>query len=547
MTKISNISYSILETFSVFFIALWGNLLLVSTLLFFIKQPVRRINFWIALIVTLIFVVYYTKQKFKDYILLTLSALMLIVVTFLPILITSGSIYDLSYDGQAYHQEAVIQFARGWNPVYMFLEGEATANLERWLNHYPKAGWILSSTIYLITGNIEHGKVMSLYIIVPTLTFCFWALWKTKLSNLTKTLASFALSLNPIFIYQSLTYYLDGILVSLLLGLAAVCFKIAKDKDKTLFWPFLFIFVIVANLKLTGIIFAIILSSTFIIFYWFADRLKISLKIAKYLVISLLASTLFVGYNPYLTNFAKMGHPLHPAMGKHAIEYTPTNVPENYFKILPPFRLVGSIFSKSSLARGEGEYAELKLPFTFSIEELSTFENTSPKTGGFGPIFGGIFLLTSAMLVAFMLLHRNRSRKILAAYVFSVVMLPAAIIDLSSVARYVPFVWWLSGFAILFFDRKKLISIPLFFLIVFNLTLITYTYYPASMKKSNKLEGQLKTLAAEQRSLPLAVSVRQFGSTKLKLQKYNIPYVEIFTENGECKAFLAENIARVCK
>src|SRR5690348_16304299 len=30
----------------------------------------------------------------------------------------SGQIYDVSYDGQAYQQEAIIQLKNGWNPVY---------------------------------------------------------------------------------------------------------------------------------------------------------------------------------------------------------------------------------------------------------------------------------------------------------------------------------------------------------------------------------------------------------------------------------------------
>ncbi|UUZ83650.1 hypothetical protein LJK88_07435 [Paenibacillus sp. P26] len=32
--------------------------------------------------------------------------------------IVCGYFFDLSYDGQAYHQEAIIHLSNGWNPVY---------------------------------------------------------------------------------------------------------------------------------------------------------------------------------------------------------------------------------------------------------------------------------------------------------------------------------------------------------------------------------------------------------------------------------------------
>jgi hypothetical protein len=48
---------------------------------------------------------------------------------------------------------------------------------------------------------------------------------------------------------------------------------------------------------------------------------------------------------------------------------------------------------------------------------------------------------------------------------------------------------------------------------------------------------------------PLYVNFGQFGSTKVKLNKYNIPYNEVFTDDGckDGKIFLVSNISRICE
>ena len=73
-------------------------------------------------------------------------------------------------------------------------------------------------------------------------------------------------------------------------------------------------------------------------------------------------------------------------------------------------------------------------------------------------------------------------------------------------------------------------------------------YYPYNLKQSVQLDKQLNKLSHSVIS-PLQVSFGQFGSTKLKLNKYDIPYNEVFTD-VECKdgkRFLVGNASRICK
>jgi hypothetical protein len=90
-------------------------------------------------------------------------------------------------------------------------------------------------------------------------------------------------------------------------------------------------------------------------------------------------------------------------------------------------------------------------------------------------------------------------------------------------------------------------SLIIITLIINNLLVGAY-YYPYNWKQSVKLDKQLNELSHTITS-PLLVNFSQFGSTKVKLNKYNIPYNEVFTDN-ECKngkTFLVSNISRICE
>lgn len=55
---------------------------------------------------------YFRQDRFKIF----WTLLLVLAIVFAASLYISGKFYDLSWDGQAYHQEAVVQIARGWNP-----------------------------------------------------------------------------------------------------------------------------------------------------------------------------------------------------------------------------------------------------------------------------------------------------------------------------------------------------------------------------------------------------------------------------------------------
>ncbi|MFO7557099.1 MAG: hypothetical protein R6W88_18040 [Desulfobacterales bacterium] len=529
-----------------------AGLLLVSTILFALKIPINIYNLPVSFILSIIFIVWLSRKVKADFFIL-LVGILLMLILFLISLLISFSVFDLSYDGQAYHQEAVILLDRGWNPVYVRLTNQATANLERWLNHYPKGNWIIAANIYKVTGNIESAKMMSIFSGFVAFAFVFFGLYRHRISISLKILLSTLFVLNPVYIYQSLSFYIDGFLVSFLLALAFISLRIIKQKEEFLFWPFLFVAIILINIKLSAVIFFAALTSIFFIYLWVIDELRFSISFAKITLVSSLIGVLFLGFNPFVTNYSTKGHPLYPAMGKDAYNFVENNTPENYWALKPPVRLLASIFSKSSLARGKGQFGELKLPIKIYSNELESFRETNTKIGGFGPLFGLTFILSIFGFIFYLFTNLTAKKRIISILLIFSTLTFAAIIPTSSVARYVPFVWWIPCLVVCFLFINKgilykiagsLIAVTL----IINSVIVGVSYYPYNLEQSKKLDRQLYDLSQNIVS-PIYINVGQFGSTKIKLSQYEIPFNEVYIDE-DCKngrRFLVGNISRLCE
>lgn len=533
-------------------VCLLASILLVSTFLFVLKIPINTYSLPISFVLSIIFNIWFSKKVKADFIIQSIAKSIMLIF-FLVSMFVSSSVYDLSYDGQAYHQEAVVLLNHGWNPFFRTLVNEATANLERWLNHYPKGIWIIAANIYKLTDNIESGKVLSIFSGFIAFAFVLLGYFKLKINFYLKLLISALFALNPVFLYQSLSYYVDGVLASLLVSLAFISLRIVTQREKVLFWPFLFVSVILINIKLTAVVFFGVLAFAFFLYLWISDQLKLSFWFAKLTIVSGLIGILFVGFNPYITNFSSKGNPLYPAMGEDAYNYVETNTPENYWSLKPPIRLLASIFSQSSLARGKGKFGALKLPITISQREIESFRQTNIKVGGFGALFGLAFLLSVFGFIYYQFNWPHLQERLVSLSVITLIFGFAAIIPTSSVARYVPFVWWIPCIIILLLFTQKsivmnIIGSLIIIIVITNNFLVGAYYYPYNFKQSKQLEKQLNDLSHTIIS-PLHVNFGHFGSTKVKLNKYNIPYNEVFTDD-ECKdgkIFLVSNISKICE
>ena len=72
-------------------------------------------------------------------------------------LLMSAFYFDLSWDGQWYHQWGIYLIADDWNPLMGPMQ-DFTPQLHTSVRHFPKGPWYVAAAIYEATGNFEAGK-----------------------------------------------------------------------------------------------------------------------------------------------------------------------------------------------------------------------------------------------------------------------------------------------------------------------------------------------------------------------------------------------------
>jgi len=87
-----------------------------------------------------------------------------------------AAFYDVSWDGQVYHQQAVLALAEGWNPFWDAPLSIAARPDNIWINHYPKAAWIAQAILFRATGSLEAAKGLQLLPLAAAALLVFAAL-----------------------------------------------------------------------------------------------------------------------------------------------------------------------------------------------------------------------------------------------------------------------------------------------------------------------------------------------------------------------------------
>jgi len=476
----------------------------------------------------------------------------------------SQSFYDISYDGQAYHQEALIQLVRGWNPVYHHLSGSETNNMDRWLNHYSKGVWFYESVIFKATQKIEAAKLFHIWLMMAAfsitlfflLGFRDFPLWLAFLISL---LAAF----NPVSIYQSLSFYLDGQLMSLIVILVVTLGLIYRGTGSNRFHYFLLFMTlsILVNVKLTAGIYAFILIGGYLTILWFTRKPEVLRAVFGVSTGAFLLGFIVFGFSPYVTNTLSEGNPFYPALGTDRSDYTAPQFPSNFTGRNSAFLLFYSIFAKSDNVRGPDKMAFLKVPFTVSRDELRAFTDTNAKQGGFGPLFGGAILLAFFVFAAALInLFRLRetvfrgndladpkryeiSRKtnIGMGLFFSALVLSTCLINpASSLARFIPQMWLLPIFVffLAYFSKNQLIRIVGYAIIItllLNNALVAFAYYQYNCEITRVYRQRLGEMARKSQENPIRFYFGHFRSSNVwRFEQLGIIF-EVVERKEECK------------
>jgi hypothetical protein len=165
-------------------------------------------------------------------------------------LILSMVIYDHSYDGQAYHQPGVMKLRDGWNPLNGFLQPDTSNWL--WVNHYPKFTEMYGAFFSAITRTIEAGKSYNILFYIISFLYALGFTSRYQKRGIIIFCLALFLTANPVVLGQLFTYYVDGVLgsVILLLLFSLLDFEATKKYRYLLVAVALSVFSI--NIKMTG-------------------------------------------------------------------------------------------------------------------------------------------------------------------------------------------------------------------------------------------------------------------------------------------------------
>jgi len=440
------------------FIMLSGYFLLV--LILFTIFQILNMNHCLGLIQVLSIitpvVIYLLKNKglkAKQSIITIAIYLLLVVVS--PFIYNKT--YDMTVDGNSYHKTAIAFIKNGWNPLYQtarefqknnsnIVKIDKDSRVDLWIEHYPKATWIIAASIYSMTGNIESGKCMTLIFSIMLMLISFNCLRKI----IDKKWAGFIallLALNPITLAQLFSYYVDG-LMGIFFAIEIFLLFIINPKEKTVLWQWLALTAIAAifvNLKFTGLLCSGVIAAVFY-FYWLIvnrkekDFLEIFKRTTINFIIVFVTAVFIVGSNSYIKNTVEHVNPLYPLIGKDKVDIITTMQPKSFSDKNGVEKFVISLFSRTeNVGYGEKE-PYLKLPIKVYRSEIGELFAPDVRMSGFGPLFALILIISVIFIIynlIIMIKHEKENLKYL--YLpFLAIIITMILVGESWWARYIP-------------------------------------------------------------------------------------------------------------
>ena len=435
----------------------------------------------------------------------------------------SGKYYDLSWDGQTYHQEGIIQLADGWNP---FHDQPLQLVNSAWINHYAKGPWIAAASLYILTGHIEQGKVFNILLIVSSFFLCLSALLTHYRDRLLEpVLFSVLAAGNPVSILQATTFYNDGQLSSLLVIIIALLFLIVESPSA---WPALTLalsVIIAVNIKFTALAYILALGLPVLLYLFLTKKWRPLRMLGLSFSIGLVAGLLFVGFNPYVTNTVRNGNPFYPLAGPHAVDIVKANSPAEFQTMNRFEKLFVSTFSETGNI-DSSHSTHWKWPFTVDQKEVDSLWPDT-RIAGFGPLFGGAVLLSPILLVT---AWPHDKKKTLAYACLGLLIICSALVNSEAWwARYAPQLWLLPVLCAMLglaMNSKppKILGLAILLVLCLNLFLVSASYFAGQSKGCAILKSQL----AEMKRAPLVlVSFRSMYSNRVRLTEAGIHYREV--------------------
>ena len=488
-----------------------GWVFLITTLLFLFGRNLTTINSLLILVFSAVasnFCIGFKKNA------IFLNLVSIIIISFLIFL--SQFYIDLTFDGQAYHQEMMIQMSNGWNPVYELIDKMNNQSL--WVNHYSKGYEVIGAVFYSFLDSITSFKFINTLFL--GLSFLYPFLYFRKKNKKNKAiLIALIIALNPVVLIQIMTNLIDGFLYCVTI-ITIFSYLLSRTK-KIYVIDFILGFLLLLNIKFTGVVFGIVLYGVILIYKLFIDKESIKQVLQRTTLIIIIAIPFL--FSPYINNYLEKGHPLYPLMGINKVDFVDDYLPD----VLKDRGKLEKLVFTNFVSIGNRGDSKLKIPFTFSLNELQKMRNGAPRVGSFGVWWGGILLVS--FLYYFMSIYRIRDKFKLSIYevIIGVMLLLLLLNKAGWWLRYTPYIWTTPLLLFLSVDRFKKQKIEfklLFSLVLVNAALTLVVSLGLGYKYSKLFKEQLFCL--KDIKTPIEVDFDAYLGNKALFKEFKIPFKE---------------------
>lgn len=425
-------------------------ILVVSGLVWFVGWHITPFVLMMALLLALpVFLLAGTDRKES----LTAFCVSLGIIALTTLV--ASLVYDVSYDGNSYHQPTIYALSHGWNPIHMHQNPVIADSwdMNMWIDHYSKGAETIAAAFYSVTGIIESGKALNLLLPVSLffiLYFFFKERFVVKLSTRKSILYSLGISFSMITVGQITSFYIDHIgYCTFILGLIGVYDLIDEQgNEKFACWCIACSILLAAAVKVNMLFWCGYVVACAIAVLLFKKKTNKAVRLAICSALTAVAAVLFLAYNPLVCNYLDYQNPLYPLFDKRSTAGDGLSLcgQPPYMQKAPRYKqIVLSYFQRPTNDMTATSYVP---PYIITPTNIYRSGFCSTNVGGGGMFFIEIILMTFFIFLVF------RKGKYYKQFVLVAILLISTlfILPLGSLFRYVPFIYLFPFLALLYLE-----------------------------------------------------------------------------------------------
>ena len=479
---------------AIFLLFFLSSLILTTGITYILHGKLSYIQMVVSIVLSVILLILMTKKEKNS--IKVFSIVISILVVLLSVNI-NGKYYDIQWDSNQYHKDAIGALKSGWNPVYdnyidfyrdssyrdMDIIGDKVQTSHGlWQTYYAKGAWYVDANFYYVLNDIESAKVFNILSLYICLILSFDFLVSITDRKVLSIILAIIYSLSPVVIVELFNCYNDGALSSILLCLIIEFIQFIRLNEKKYLVTFFSLMIVCCNIKFTGLAYAGVICVPLYLLYLYKNKqnLKKVIKPTVIMALSVIVSVVVAGFQPYVTNLIEKGNPLYPLAGKDKVDIISYNQPPLYNDLGTLQKFNWSIFSKTAnINQISKKPLELKFPLFVYDEELTALQKNDLRIGGFGPLFSGIFVLSLVIIVVSFALDLYNKKYDIVMYGIPLMvsfLLLIFIISDSWWARYTPYVYYITLLAatVLALKNVKICNVFLSILLMIFSIIIFY-------------------------------------------------------------------------